>query len=152
PDSEFRVGPNQVQWTVGRSLGKVVRVLNPSGPSHHLLFSLLVFRQSLRGPVVMGGEDASTTMEERSETRSSPLPRAAGLLGRYDYARIIRNIAIGVGAAFASLGVFVSLGLLGVYDFPYAVSTLNALKIGATNTLALMGIVIPVGFSAGVTC
>ncbi len=88
-------------------------------------------------------------MERRPETRSPPLPRAARLLGRFDYLRIIRNIAVGLGAAFVSLGIFVSLGLLGLYDLPYAVSTLNALKIGATNTLGLIAIVIPIGFSSG---
>jgi len=97
----------------------------------------------------MGGEDASMKMERRPETRSPPLPRAARLLGRFDYLRIIRNIAVGLGAAFVSLGIFVSLGLLGLYDLPYAVSTLNALKIGATNTLGLIAIVIPIGFSSG---
>ncbi len=88
-------------------------------------------------------------MERSPETRSPPLPRAARLLGRFDYLRIIRNIAVGLGAAFVSLGIFVSLGLLGLYDLPYAVSTLNALKIGATNTLGLIAIVIPIGFSSG---
>ncbi len=88
-------------------------------------------------------------MERRPETRSPPLTRAARLLGRFDYLRIIRNIAVGLGAAFVSLGIFVSLGLLGLYDLPYAVSTLNALKIGATNTLGLIAIVIPIGFSSG---
>ncbi len=97
----------------------------------------------------MGGEDASMKMERRPETRSPPLTRAARLLGRFDYLRIIRNIAVGLGAAFVSLGIFVSLGLLGLYDLPYAVSTLNALKIGATNTLGLIAIVIPIGFSSG---
>jgi len=100
---------------------------------------------------VKGGEDASTTLEGRPGTRSPPSPRSAGSLRRFDYSRIIKNVAIGLGAAVASLGVFVSLGLVGVYDLPYALSTLNALKLGAANTLTLIGIVIPVGFSAGFT-
>ena len=99
----------------------------------------------------MGGEGASTTTERHLDTTPASSSRSTGLLGKFASPRMIKNIAIGFGGAFIFLALFVYLGVVGVYDLQYAASTLNALRIGATNTLALVGIVIPVGLSAGFT-
>ncbi len=55
-----------------------------------------------------------------------------------------------VGAIFVFMLAFYGLGLLGLYDLNYVMTKmLNGLKVGAINTLVLVGIVIPIGFGAG---
>src|SRR2546426_12170633 len=97
----------------------------------------------------MGGEGASTTTERRLDTTPASSSRSTGLLGKFASPRMIKNIAIGFGGAFIFLALFFYLGMVGLFDLQYAASTLNALRIGATNTLGLVGIGIPVGLSPG---
>ena len=97
----------------------------------------------------MGGEEASRTLESGPQTTSTATPPPPGFLRRFVTRKLIRNIAIGFGGAFFVLVSFYYLGVLGVYDLSYASSTLNAMRIGATNTLSLIAIVIPIGLTAG---
>ncbi len=54
-----------------------------------------------------------------------------------------------IGSVFAFILAFYGVGVLGVYDLKYTLSILNALWLGAENTLTLIAVVIPVGFAAG---
>lgn len=55
-----------------------------------------------------------------------------------------------IGAIVVFMLAFYGLGRLGLYDLNYMMTKMvNALYIGARSTLVLVGIVIPIGFSAG---
>ncbi len=63
--------------------------------------------------------------------------------------RTIIKVLAFVGAIVLFIFAFYGVGLLGVYDLKYTLSILNALILGAENTLSLIAVVIPVGFAAG---
>jgi His/Glu/Gln/Arg/opine family amino acid ABC transporter permease subunit len=128
----------------------MVRVLELLGPTI-TFYSLSPFLAEAFRTIRMGGEAASTRAEKSDETTAASSPSSSGILAKLVAAGLIRKIAYFLGGALAFFVVFVSLGVEGVYDLPYAVSTLNSLRIGATNTLVLVGIVIPIGLSAGFT-
>ncbi len=61
----------------------------------------------------------------------------------------LRSLALtGVGLAVGA-GILVLLGVLRVYDLPYAIAILPALVQGFTWTLGLVAIIIPLGFILG---
>jgi len=65
--------------------------------------------------------------------------------------KTILKMLLFVAAVFVFLFAFYGAGVLGLYDLAYTLNILNALRLGAVNTLSLIAIVIPVGFAAGFT-
>ncbi len=64
--------------------------------------------------------------------------------------RTILKVFAFIGAIIVFMLAFYGVGLLGLYDLNYMMTRMvNALYLGAINTLILVAIVIPIGFSAG---